>query len=210
MIARARMLGVLAIILGGAVAIIGSTQPWLEVTLRSGATEALAVPGASALPLLAPLSLAALALGLALTVVGRVLRYVFGVIATAIGVVLLIGSARIAIERPLDAVASVVTKATGLSGADAIADLVDSVTATAWPVAVALAGLVIALGGLWTLATAHHWRSGGRRFERDGAHASTSAPAGAASRRGEAPVASRDRAIDSWDDLSHGDDPTAR
>ena len=62
MIARARMLGVLAILLGGAVGIVGSTQTWLEVTLRSGATEALSVPGASALPLLAPLSLAALAI----------------------------------------------------------------------------------------------------------------------------------------------------
>ena len=45
MIARARMLGVLAILLGGAVGIVGSTQTWLEVTLRSGATEALSVPG---------------------------------------------------------------------------------------------------------------------------------------------------------------------
>ena len=92
-------------------------------------------------------------------------------------------------------------------------DLVDpdaSPAEAAAQVAALDASLVIALGGLWTLATAHRWRSGGRRFERDGAHASTSAPAGAASRRGEAPVASRDRAIDSWDDLSHGDDPTAR
>ena len=163
MIARARMLGVLAILLGGAVGIVGSTQTWLEVTLRSGATEALSVPGASALPLLAPLSLAALALGLALTVVGRVLRDVFGLLATLIGGVLMVGAARIALERPLDAVAAVVTKATGLSGADAIADLVSSITATGWPYAVAVAGLVVALGGLWTLATAHRWRSGGQR-----------------------------------------------
>ena len=204
MIARARMLGVLAIVLGGAVGIVGSTQTWLEVTLRSGATEALSVPGASALPLLAPLSLAALALGLALTVVGRVLRYVFGLLATLIGGVLMVGAARIALERPLDAVAAVVTKATGLSGADAIADLVSSITATGWPYAVAVAGLVVALGGLWTLATAHRWRSGGRRFERDGAHT------GGASAGHSAAASSRDKAIDSWDDLSHGDDPTAR
>lgn len=207
MIARARVVAVLAILLGGATGIIGSTQPWLEVTLRSGATEALAVPGASALPLLAPLSLAALALGLALTVVGRVLRYAFGLIAALIGVVVLVGSARIAIERPLDAAASVVTKATGLSGADAISDLVASVAGTGWPYAVAVAGLVIALGGLWTLGTAHLWRSGGRRFERDGAHTEAARPARTAR---AAATTGRDRAIDSWDDLTHGDDPTAR
>lgn len=82
---RSRLLCVLAIIVGGAIALIGSTQTWLTVTLNAGAVEPLDVPGASALPLLAPLSLAALALGLALTVVGRVLRYVFGVLATVIG-----------------------------------------------------------------------------------------------------------------------------
>jgi uncharacterized membrane protein (TIGR02234 family) len=196
--ARARSLAVLAIVLGGAAAIIGSTQPWLSVTLRAGATEALPVPGASALPLLAPLSLAALALGLALTVVGRVLRYAFGVLATVIGGALLVGAARIGLEHPLDAVAAVVTKATGLSGDSAIAELVDSVSGTAWPFVAAVAGAVIAAGGILTLATAHRWRSGGRRYRRDVT-------------REQVESGSRPHdAIDSWDDLSHGDDPTAR
>ncbi|GAA3021150.1 Trp biosynthesis-associated membrane protein [Microbacterium dextranolyticum] len=203
MIARARMIAVLGIVLGGAVGVISSTQTWLEVALRSGSADALAVPGASAMALLAPLSLAALALGLALTVVGRVLRYAFGVLAAAIGVTMLAGSARIAFERPVDAAASVVTSATGLSGRDAIADLVEAIAATAWPFAAAVAGLVILAGGLWTLATAHRWRGSGRRYERE-----TSAPT---ARGGARPHdASRDNAIDSWDDLSHGDDPTDR
>ena len=203
MIARARMLAVVAVVLGGAVAVIGSTQPWLEVVLRAGAAEPLPVPGASAFPLLAPLSLAALALGLALTVVGRALRYVFGVLAALIGVTLLIGSARIGVDHPLDAVASVVTASTGLSGTAAIADLVASVAGTAWPFVAAAAGLLVAAGGAFTLATAHRWRSGGRRYERDVASVRSAA--------GPRPHdASRDTAIDSWDDLSHGDDPTAR
>lgn len=198
MTARARSLAVLAIVLGGAAAIIASTQPWLSVTLRAGATEPLAVPGASALPLLAPLSLAALALGLALTVVGRVLRYAFGVLATVIGGTLLVGAARIGLAHPLDAVAAVVTKATGLSGDAALADLVETVDGTPWPFIAAVAGAVIAVGGILTLVTAHRWRSGGRRYRRDVAREQ---------------IASGSRphdAIDSWDDLSHGDDPTAR
>lgn len=198
MIARARSLAVLAIVLGGAAAIIASTQTWLEVTLRAGANEALPVPGASALPLLAPLSLAALALGLALTVVGRVLRYAFGVLATIIGGTLLVGAARIGLEHPVDAIAAVVTKATGLSGGTVIADLVATISGTAWPFVAAVAGLVVAAGGILTLATAHRWRSGGRRYRREVAREQ---------------IASGSRphdAIDSWDDLSHGDDPTAR
>ena len=198
MIARARLTSVLAIVVGGSIAIISSTQTWLEVTLRAGANEPLPVPGASAMPVLAPLSLAALALGLALTVVGRALRYVFGVLGVVIGGAVLIAAARIALEHPTDAVATVVTASTGLSGADAVADLVGAVTGTFWPVAAAVAGLLILLGGAFALATAHRWRSGGRRYQREPA-------------TGHADLGSRPHdAIDAWDDLSHGDDPTAR
>lgn len=198
MTARARTLAVVASILGGAIAIVASTQTWLTADLRVGAAEPLAVAGAAAFPLLAPLSLAALALGLALTIVGRLLRYLFGALATAIGATLLIGAFRIGIERPIDAVASAVTEATGLSGESAIADLVASIGVTPWPFIAALGGVIVLVGGLLTLSTAHLWRSGGRRFRRDDDEAVS------------APGSRPHDAIDSWDDLSHGHDPTAR
>lgn len=199
MIARARLYSVLGVILGGAIAIIASTQPWLDVVLTAGASAPVSVPGASALTLLAPLSLAALALGLALTVVGRVLRYVFGVLAVVIGVTVLIGSARVGFQHPLDAVSAAVTEATGLSGAETIADLVASIAGTPWPFITALAGLLIAAGGALTLATAHAWHAAGRRYRTDAPVAT-----------GAAGATRPHDAIDSWDDLSHGDDPTAR
>ena len=124
MTARARSYAVLSIIAGGALAIISSTQTWLDVALDAGATASLTVAGAKGFTLLAPLSLAALALGLALTVVGRVLRYAFGAVAVIIGGTLLIGAGRIAIEHPVDAVSAAVTTATGLTGTDAIDGLV--------------------------------------------------------------------------------------
>lgn len=203
MSARARTYAVLAIVAGGALAIIASTQTWLDVTLRAGSDEPLPVSGAVAVPLLAPLSLAALALGLALTVVGAPLRYAFGALASIIGGTLIVTSVRIGLQQPLDAVASAVTKATGLAGEAAIGDLVTAVTGTPWPFLAAAAGLLIAAGGLVTLATGHRWRAGGRRYRRDAVReqvATGARPYDAAS----------DRAIDSWDDLTHGDDPTAR
>lgn len=202
MTARARSYAVLAIIAGGALAIISSTQTWLDVTLDAGATASVTVAGAKAFTLLAPLSLAALALGLALTVVGRTLRYVFGAVAVAIGATLLIGAGRIALEHPLDAVAAAVTSATGLSGTDAITGLVMAIAGTAWPWLTVVAGVLMALGGAVTLVTSHRWRRSGRRY-RTGAVPATGADAGAATSRPH-------DAIDSWDDLSHGDDPTAR
>jgi len=202
---RARTYAVLSIIAGGALAIISSTQTWLDVALDAGATASVTVAGAKAFTLLAPLSLAALALGLALTVVGRVLRYAFGAVALAIGATLLVGAARIAIDHPVDAVAAAVTTSTGLSGADAIAGLVTAISATPWPWLTVFASLLIATGGVLALATSHRWRRSGRRYRTDVQGTGRMADAAAA-----APASRPYDAIDSWDDLSHGDDPTAR
>jgi len=193
---RLRSLSVLAILAGGAVSLIGSTQTWLDVTLVDVAAEPLHVAGADALALLAPLSLAALALALALTIVGRPLRYLFSVLALGIGAALGTGAWRIASDRPVDAVAAAVTEKTGLSGADTVASLVSHIASTPWPVLTVAASALVVLGGVLTIATAHRWHGTGRRFRTDAA-----VDARAGSRPHDA--------IDSWDDLTRGDDPTA-
>jgi hypothetical protein len=195
---RLRTTSVLAILTGGALALIASTQTWLDVVLRDAGVPPLPVPGASAVPLLARLSLAALALGLALSIVGLALRYVFGVLGVAIGGVLLVAAWRIGVDRPIDAVASTVTEATGLAGATTIEALVAEVTATPWPLVTVAASLLVIAGGALTLATAHRWGGAGRRYRTDAAGVAATA---AGSRPHDA--------IDSWDDLSRGDDPTA-
>jgi len=194
---RARLLAVLASLVAGGAAVISSTQTWLDVTLDDGAAHVLAVPGAAAVPVLAPLGLAALALGLALTIVGRVLRYIFGAIAVAIGVLLLTLSWPVAVDPPVTAVAATVTETTGLSGTAAVSALVAGITVTPWPWVTVAAAVVLVLGGIWTLVSAHRWKGSGRRYRTDAAVAS-------------GPAASRPHdAIDSWDDLSRGTDPTA-
>jgi len=201
---RFRSLSVLAILIGGGVALIASTQTWLDVTLRGTTGGPLPVPGASALPLLAPLSLAALALGLALSIIGVVLRYAFGILAVAIGVVLATGAIRIAVDTPVDAVATPVTETTGLAGLEAIRALVEDITATPWPALTAVAAVAVVAGGVLTVATAHRWSGAGRRYRTD-APATGATPASAGAAGGSRPH----DAIDSWDDLSRGDDPTA-
>lgn len=198
---RLRSLSVLAILLGGAVALIASTQTWLEVTLVDTAVDPIVVAGADAVPLLAPLSLAALALALALAIVGPVLRYVFGVLAVAIGVASAASSWRIAVDHPVDAVAAAVTETTGLSGIETVRALVAEIAVTPWPAVTIAASVAVLAGGAFTLATAHRWPGSGRRYRTD------AAPVAASGARPH--DASRDRAIDSWDDLSRGDDPTA-
>ena len=82
------------------------------------------MPGASAVPVLAPLSLAVLALGAALSIVGLVLRYVFGALTVAIAALLAWLTAQVAFAPPASAVAAIVTEATGITGEAAVAALV--------------------------------------------------------------------------------------
>lgn len=190
---RGRSLTVIGFLIAGGIGIISSTQTWLTVT-RSDAGEAILVPGAEALALLAPLSLAVLALGAALTLTGNIVRQIFAALGLFFGVLLTWWTAEILIELPPSAVASSVTETTGLAGSTALDAIVDSISASAWPV-LALAGwvLLIVASGLG-LATAHRWRRGGSRFRTtDAAHAAEAGPVDA---------------VDSWDDLSRGTDPT--
>lgn len=194
---RSRLTAVLIIVAGGVLSLIASTQPWFEVLLVSGENDVLSVAGAAALPVLAPLSLAALALGLALTVVGPLLRYLFGALAIALGVVVAVGALQLGWGDAVPAVASTVTEATGLAGTESVRRLIADISATAWPVLTGVGGALIVAGGVLTLLGARRWGSAGRRYQSAGT--------------GRADGASRPHdAIDSWDDLSHGDDPTER
>lgn len=199
MIRRARLLVVLAVLATGAIGLVSSTQTWFDVRLEDGASQGLLVPGAEAIPVLAPLSLAVLALGAALSIVGIVLRYAFGALAVLIAAALgfLTGQAAVAPGTPQ--VASTVTAATGISGDKAVSDLVASLAPTAWPLVTLGCWAVLLLSGVLALATAHRWKGGGRRYRTDAATAVATTPA--ASRPHDA--------IDDWDDLSRGEDPTA-
>ncbi|MFE5409775.1 Trp biosynthesis-associated membrane protein [Microbacterium sp. NPDC056569] len=208
---RSRLLSVVVTVLCGALGVISSTQTWLVVELQDAAHHALEVPGASAVPVLAPLSLAVLALGAALSIVGRALRYVFGALAFFIGSVLAWLTARVVFEQPVSAVASVVTESTGIAGETSVAKLVASIDATAWPVVTLVVWALLIVAGVFVLATAHSWSRTGRRYRTDeGAKAApgTASPSGSAD--GPRPHdAAGSRAIDDWDDLSRGEDPTA-
>lgn len=199
MIRRARLLAVVTALAAGALGVISSTQTWLTVVLDDGAEHALLVPGAAAIPVLAPLSLAVLALGAALSIVGRVLRYAFGVLTVVIAVILGLLTWQAAFTPGVRHVAATVTEATGITGDAAVSELVASVTPSAWPAVTLVGWAVLLASGVLTLATAHRWQGSGRRY-RTGASAPVVTTA---------PASRPHDAIDDWDDLSRGEDPTA-
>lgn len=199
MIRRARLIAVLITLATGAVGVISATQTWLTVMLAGGAQQTIDVPGAEAVPVLAPLSLAVLALGAALSIVGLVLRIAFGVLTVMIALALAVPSTAVAVATPVSAVAAAVTAATGIAGDDAIGVLVASIIATPWPWTTVVCSAILCVAGVFTLATARTWTRGGRRFESDAAPQTETPP------RASRPF----DAIDSWDELSRGEDPTA-
>lgn len=190
---RGRLIAVCGFLLAGATGIISSTQTWLTVE-RADAGEAILVPGASALPLLAPLSLAVLALGLALSIAGRAVRLVFGILAAATALFLGWTTVQLFATEPLDAVGATVTETTGLAGSAAIADVVAGIEVSAWPYATLVGWFILLISAAVVLLTWRRWKSGGRRYRTDAAHDT----------HATGPV----DAIDSWDDLSRGTDPT--
>lgn len=190
---RGRSITLLGFLLAGAIGIISSTQTWLTVD-RADAGAQILVPGASALVLLAPLSLAVLALGAALSIAGRPLRVIFAVLAAAAALFLGWSTLQILISVPLSAVGPTVTEVTGLAGGPAVDSVVASVTPTIWPVLALVGWVLLLLAAVFALATWRRWKVGGRRYRTGD---DNSAPA-------DGPV----DAIDSWDDLSRGTDPT--
>jgi len=194
MTARARTVAVVVIMLCGAGGVLSSTQTWLQVTLAGTAADELSVSGAAAVPVLAPLSLAVLALGLALSIVGRMLRYIFGVIAVVAAAVLGVVTAAVAYELPVSAVARTVTDATGITGDAPVSHLVSQISATAWPTVTLALWAVLLAAGVFVLATAHRWRASGRKYRTDQLARPASGPLDA---------------VDSWDGLSRGEDPTS-
>lgn len=193
MIRRGRSISAVGLLLAGGIGIISSTQTWLTIQRADGG-EPILVPGADALALLAPLSLAVLALGAALTIVGPVLRYIFATLALLAGGLLAWWTAEILTSAPEAAYAPTVTETTGLAGGTAVADVIDTITPSFWPALALIGWILLIVTGLFALLTAKRWKSGGKRFRTD------TAPHEDA----EGTV----DAIDSWDDLSRGTDPT--
>lgn len=196
---RGRSVSVLAALGAGALLLIATTQSWFTVTLSDSAATELELPGADAVPLLAPLSLVVLALAAVLALSSGIAALVEGLILILLGAGLtaLVGPVVFAPDPVL--ATAVVTEATGLAGEETISSLVAELAPGLWPsVALVLSLLLIAVG----LSVAVTWRAWSR----------TSSRYRAATVRKQTGSRPHDHAqqgaIESWDDLSRGEDPT--
>lgn len=187
---RLKAMTILAGLAVSALLLLSWTQVWVHVRLTDG--SGLDAAGETASPAIAALGLAGLALAAALSLAGPVFRIILGVLQVAVaGTALLVTI--ITMTDPGAASAAVVTDATGVSGRESVSDLVASAALTPWPyvaLAAAVAGMIL---GVAILLTAGRWPGAGRKYQ--------------AVRLQKADDSS---AIDDWDALSDGQDPTDR
>jgi hypothetical protein len=95
-----------------------------------------------------------------------------------------------------------VTKATGIAGDASVRAVIGSTDATVWPALALTGGILLALAAVGVIAFAHTWPTASRRY---GAVKEAAEPI---HNDADEHLNARDAAIDDWDELSRGDDPT--
>ncbi len=203
---RMKLPSIVAVIAGAGLVRLSWSQAWFELVLTADSAApsggaAIEVSGQVASPALAALALAGLALAGALAIAGPAIRIVLGILAVVLGGAVLL-AAGVTLGDPVAAVSPAVAAATGVTGDDPTAALVQSATATLWPLAAIAGGVLVAASGVLVLATGTAWPVSTRRYRAVRFAAADVAADAAAGGSGS------DRAIDDWDELSRGDDPT--
>jgi uncharacterized membrane protein (TIGR02234 family) len=192
---RLKSLAIVAVLAVSGLVFLTWTREWfvLEVTAGGATDVPVVVTGETAAPALSALGLAGLAAGAALSIAGRGFRVVLGLLTILIGASVVL-SGILALTDPVGSSTSAVSTATGIAGRESVAAVVGSVAVSAWPSVAAGVGILLALAGVFVLVTSSRWPGPSRkydavRFE----HADDGAPLDA---------------VDSWDGLSRGEDPT--
>lgn len=192
---RLKSLSILAVLVISGLVFLTWTRAWFVFTVTAGQTDGVIVEatGETAAPALAALGLAGLAAGAALSIAGRLFRVILGSLTVLIGASVVL-SATLALLDPIGTSASAVSTATGVAGSESVTGAVEAVETSPWPALAIVVGALLALAGVFVVLTARRWPGPSRkydtvRFE----HADDGTPLDA---------------VDSWDELSRGDDPT--
>ena len=211
---RLKLVLILTILAASSLALLAWTQVWVhaEVGLPDAGTQVLEIDGAVAAPALTALALSGFALAGALTIAGRFIRIVLGALEALLGLSVFL-AAFLAADDPSQASAAAVTAATGIAGHESIALSVLNTVVTPWPFVSMGAAVIMAAAGVAVILTSARWPGTTRKYQavrfETVAAPDGSAPASPVSGNAATESAPSD-SVGDWDDLSRGEDPTAR
>ena len=185
---RLRLISMAAIVVEAALVALAWSQTWF--LLRLSGVE-LPVPGSVAGGALLPLALASLTLVAALALAGPFFRVVLGVLDALLGVCVIAVSAW-ALSDPVRASVPILTDSTGISGEGTLLGMVASAPATPWPFVALVLGILMVVTGLGIAVTSRAWPASGAKYSRTRLETADGT------------------AVEDWDALTEGDDPTAK
>ncbi|RIQ32463.1 TIGR02234 family membrane protein [Jiangella rhizosphaerae] len=177
---------------GGVLGLVAASRPWGSGEQSSSlSVTPTTVSGSDLLPLAPAVALVALAAVVAVPAVRRLGRRIVGGVLALLGLVQALMAA-LALADLAGRVSDWLT-----TGPEAAGPVEAISTSPAWPVAVVVAGLLVAMAGVLIAVRGPSWPAMGTRYERSG---------GRAPRRPAGKPADGNRAT--WDALDRGDDPT--
>ena len=183
---------VILLLLGGVLALIGSTQTWVTATgFEAAHIQNVQLSGQEASPVITAMALVTVAAGAALSIARRIGRWIIGIVVVLAAITMGWTTINVAIN-PASAVAQKIAETTGTTGLEQIGPTIE-VSMLPWLTVVgALIGLV---GGIIALTVGRRWPVGKtKKYD-----------VGAQQRRDkDGPLDE----IDTWDELSRGEDPT--
>lgn len=183
---------VMVMLLGGVLGMIGGTQTWIEARGFDAAhIDTVHLSGQEASPVITAMALVLIAAGAALSIAGRLGRLIIGSISVLSAVMLIVATGNILMD-PTAAVASTIAE---ISGTTASSATVDTVTVTLLPWLTIIGAVVALFGGLLVLIYGQRWALGKTKKY-------------AVSTETDETTTGRLDEIDTWDELSRGEDPT--
>lgn len=210
---RSRPLVVVIGLLVAGLVMLSWTQTWFTVHLdhTAAVVKTVDADGATVVPQYTAVAIASLALFLAMTIAGRVVRVVLAVVQVLLGVAVVVSGVT-ALSDPVAAARSAIGSVAGVSDLGAVRRVVTGVDVSLWPVVGIIGGVLAALLGVAVLFLQRSWPGPSRKYG-DAATPGSATAAGVAGGPASGPDAVRrpvvrDAVVD-WDDLSAGVDPTA-
>ncbi len=170
-----------------------TTQTWLTAHLPGTRVQTpdVSVAGSDAATAVTALALVALAAALAASIAGRIARIVIAVLLAAAGIGIAAASLAV-IANPAAAASAAIGEATGQIGGEA------DVVVTVFPYLAAVAGILLVATAIWLVLAGRSWAAS-KKYVPAAERQADGMPSDRAGSVDE---------IDSWDQLSRGEDPT--
>ena len=183
---------VIIVLLGGIIALIGSTQVWVTATgFEAAHIHSVTLSGQEASPVITAMALVTAAAGAALSIARKIGRWIIGVVVVLAGITMGWATSNIAMT-PTNAVAQKIAETTGTTG---MADIAPNIEVSMLPWVTVLGAVIGVIGGLCALIAGREWPIGKTKKYDVGTQQR-------ADRTGPLDE------IDTWDELSRGEDPT--